>query len=55
MTDPAARLAELLGTPVRPEHLEEVERAWRLMAPHRDRVRAAALADQDEPAPVFRP
>ncbi len=50
-----AALAELLGAPVRPEHLEEAARGWRLLAPHRQRVMAEALAPQEEPAPVFRP
>ncbi len=55
MSEDVARLAQALGVAIRPEHLEEVERAWRMMQPHRQRVRAAALTPGDEPAPVFRP
>jgi hypothetical protein len=50
-----ARLAEQLQAPVRPEHLEETLRAWRLMEPHRRTVRETALGTDAEPAPVFRP
>lgn len=55
MTDEFARLADSLGAPVRPEHLEDAERAWRMMQPHRARVMASPLIPEDEPAPVFRP
>ena len=48
-------LAEQLGTPVPPPHLAETAAAWRLMAPHLERVRAAELAPDLEPAALFRP
>ena len=48
-------LAEAFGAPLRPEHLVEVAGAWRLMRPHVDRVRTAALAPTEEPASLFRP
>jgi hypothetical protein len=50
-----AELAEILGVVVRDEHLSEVAACWRLMAPHREQVRAFALAPDDEPAALFRP
>ncbi len=55
MHDDVARLAEDLGVAIRPEHLGEVERAWRMMQSHRQRIREAEIATEDEPAPVFRP
>jgi hypothetical protein len=48
-------LAEMLGVALRPEHVPEVARAWRLMAPHRERVRGVELGPEAEPAAVFRP
>jgi hypothetical protein len=48
-------LAELFEFPVPAQHLAEVAAAWRLMAPHLDRVRAADLAADLEPAALYRP
>jgi hypothetical protein len=48
-------LAAQFGTPIAPEHLAEAAAAWRLMAPHLARVRAAVLAAEIEPASLFRP
>jgi hypothetical protein len=53
--DQLAALAQLLNAPIRPEHLPEAVQAWRLMAGHRQRVRAIDLGLDAEPAPVFRP
>jgi hypothetical protein len=50
-----AVLAESLGVAIRPEHLEEAARGWRLLAQHRARVVAVDLGPTAEPAPVFRP
>jgi hypothetical protein len=49
------RLSEALGVAVRPEHLREVAVCWRMMAPHRALIAAAAVDLDDEPAPLFRP
>ncbi len=54
-TPEAAALAASLGVAIRPEYLEEVARGWRLLAPHRQKVRDAVLGPEAEPAPVFRP
>ena len=48
-------LAEQFGAPLPPEHLAEIAAAWRLMAPHLQRVRAADLGQSIEPAALFRP
>ncbi len=48
-------LAELLGVPLRPEHVDEVARAWRMMAAHRAVVTAEALGPTAEPAALFEP
>jgi hypothetical protein len=48
-------LAALLGVPLRPEHVGEAAAAWRLMQPHLTRVRAIELAQDEEPAAIFRP
>ncbi len=48
-------LAALIGVAILPEHLAEVAAALRLMAPHVDRVRAAQLGPEVEPASLFRP
>jgi hypothetical protein len=48
-------LAELLGAPLRPEHVLEVAAAWRMMTPHRDLVAAQALGPTAEPAALFKP
>jgi hypothetical protein len=50
-----AALAQILGVPVRTEHLAEVAAAWRLMAPHRECVAAVDLDPRSEPASLFRP
>jgi hypothetical protein len=50
-----AALAEALGVAIRPEHLAEAARGWRLLAPHRLTVAQADLSPAAEPAPVFRP
>jgi hypothetical protein len=50
-----AVLAKLLGVAVRKEHLQEVARYWRLMAPHRALVAGVRLAPEAEPAALFRP
>jgi hypothetical protein len=48
-------LAEQLGAPLPPQHLAEAAAAWELMAPHLQRVRAAELGPEVEPAALFRP
>ncbi|MEO6379390.1 MAG: hypothetical protein ABIO37_15315 [Caulobacteraceae bacterium] len=48
-------LAREYGVTIQAEHLGEVAAAWRLMAPHLDRVRAADLGPELEPASLFRP
>jgi hypothetical protein len=48
-------LAVQFGAPIPPEHVAEAAAAWRLMAPHLERVRAAELAVTSEPAALFRP
>lgn len=48
-------LAVQFDVPIPPEHLSEAAAAWRLMAPHLERVRAADLAPECEPAALFRP
>jgi len=48
-------LAELFEVPIAPQHLAETAAAWRLMAPHLERVRAADLGQELEPAALFRP
>lgn len=48
-------LAELIGAPLPPEHVAETAAAWRLMAPHLQRVNAADLGQGIEPAALFRP
>ena len=48
-------LAELFGAPLRSEHVADVSAAWRLMQPHLARVRAIELAEDEEPAALFRP
>jgi hypothetical protein len=48
-------LAVQFGVPIRPEHMSEAAAAWRLMAPHLERVRDADLAPDCEPAALFRP
>jgi hypothetical protein len=48
-------LAVQFGVPIPPQHMAEAATAWRLMAPHLDRVRAADLATDREPAALFRP
>jgi hypothetical protein len=48
-------LAELLGVPLRPEHVDDVALAWRMMAPHRALVTAQALGPTAEPAALFEP
>ena len=50
-----ASLAKQLGSPLASEHLAEVASAWRLMAPHVERVRNAELPPALEPAALFRP
>ena len=50
-----AVLAGRLGVVVPPEFLAEVAAAWRLMAPHLERVRDAELGPEAEPASLFRP
>ena len=47
--------AELSGMAIRPEHLDEVLRGWRLIEPHLARVTAISLGPEAEPAPFFRP
>jgi hypothetical protein len=52
----AARvMAAMMGAAILPEHLDEVAAALRLMAPHLERVRAADLGPEAEPASLFRP
>ena len=48
-------LAKAYGLELAPAHLLETVAAWRLMAPHLERVRAAALTPHLEPASLFRP
>jgi hypothetical protein len=48
-------LAVQFGIPIPPEHVAEAAAAWRLMAPHQERVRAAELDAASEPAALFRP
>jgi len=48
-------LADLFDAPIPPQHLAETATAWRLMAPHLERVRAADLGAELEPAALFRP
>lgn len=48
-------LAVQFGVPIPPEHVAEAAAAWRLMAPHLERVGAADLAVTSEPAALFRP
>ncbi len=48
-------LAELFAAPIPDAHLAEAAAAWRLMAPHLERVRAADLGQDLEPAALFRP
>jgi hypothetical protein len=47
-------LAEFLGVALRAEHVAEVLRSWRLMAPHRERVQAMDLEPTAEPAALLR-
>ncbi len=53
--DTVQALARHLEVVLRPEHLAETAAAWRLMAPHLDRVRRTALGPAAEPASLFRP
>jgi hypothetical protein len=48
-------LAALYEVPIPEQHLAEAAAAWRLMAPHLERVRAADLGPDLEPAALFRP
>ena len=48
-------LASQFGVAIAPEHLTEAAAAWRLMAPHLQRVQAAELGGEIEPAALFRP
>jgi hypothetical protein len=48
-------LAAILGVALREEHVPEVARAWRMMAPHRALVAAETLDPCAEPAALFRP
>ena len=48
-------LAELFDVAIPPQHLAETAAAWRLMAPHLERVRTADLGPELEPAALFRP
>ena len=48
-------LAREFGINIQTKHLGEVAAAWRLMAPHLERVRAADLGPDLEPASLFRP
>lgn len=48
-------LAALIGVAISPEHLAEVATALRLMRPHVEKVRAAELGPEVEPASLFRP
>jgi len=48
-------LAEQFSVAIPPAHLPEAAAAWRLMAPHLERVRAAELTPDREPAALFRP
>ena len=48
-------LAREFGITIQAEHLGEVAAAWRLMAPHLERVRGVDLGPELEPASLFRP
>ena len=48
-------LADHAATPISPQHWAETVESWRRMAPHLERVRAAALGPDVEPAALFHP
>jgi hypothetical protein len=54
-TGTVATLAEILGVPLRPEHVREVATAWRMMAAHRAVLAAETLGATAEPAALFEP